>query len=494
MKLNKNNLNGLLLAGFSALLLTVASPGFDYGFIAWFALVPLFFAVGKKLLKPVYAGLVFGWIYYFFGISWLSYPLTDIGNAPLFITWIVTGIFALYLALYYGLTMWLFAHSRGSLVYVPLFFAASEFFRAIFLTGFPWLTLAQTQYLYPEILTINAFLGEHGLSLLIVLSNLLIYHGLKSKNYVRLALGSLLPVALFYLGAVTPDYEDEGLIKSRMIQTGIGQEEKWDQERVERVVNTVQRKLLDSEHKNYDLVVMPETAYPVFVQDDPILNFTLSAIGDETPLLTGVMRHEVINDRREFFNSAKLYAGDNSSTYDKVHLVPFGEYFPFAGLLKPIDDYFFHGAQDYAKGTDFSIFNLGKMRIAPLICYEGAFYKQLKAQTEKGANLVVLVSNDSWFGFSHGRYQHLAVDVMRSAEFGRWILRCTQSGISAYIDDRGRVVSTLGVSESGYLDHQAELISQRTFFSRFGYIWLALVALCVFGYTAVTHMRGYKKH
>lgn len=494
MKLDKNNIIGLLLAGFSALLLTLSSPGFDYGFGAWVSLVPLFFAVGKKLVKPLYAGLFFGWLYYFFGISWLSFPLTDIGNAPLFVTWIVTGVFALYLALFYGLTMWIFAHSRGSVVYVPLFFAAAEYFRGVFLTGFPWLTLAQTQYLYPEILSVTSILGEYGLSMLVILANLLIYHGLVKRNYPRLAFGVLVPALLFCGGLITPEPKADGTVKVRMIQTGVEQEEKWDKERTDRVVNTVQRMLLDSDPGSFDLLILPETAYPVFVQDDSILHFTLSAIGEDTPLVAGIMRYDKKEGGYDFFNSATLFAGDNSSVYDKVHLVPFGEYFPFSGLLKPIDDFFFQGAQDYAKGTDFSVFTVNNMKIAPLICYEGAFYKQLKTQTAKGANIVALVSNDSWFGFSHGRYQHLAVDVMRSAEFGRWILRCTQSGISAYIDAKGRIISTLGVSEAGYLDGEAELISKRTFFGRFGYLWLALAAACAFGYTTVKHLRGYNKY
>ncbi|MCD8490506.1 MAG: hypothetical protein LRY51_00620, partial [Geovibrio sp.] len=144
----KNLFHAAALLFSSVMLLTLASPGMDRGFLAWFALVPLFILAEKRYIRPFWAGLLFGEFYYFFGISWLSFPLTDIGSAPLFVSWIVTAVFAAYLGLYYGLTAYIFARSRGSLLLVPAVFAAGEFFRGIFLTGFPWLTLGQTQYLY----------------------------------------------------------------------------------------------------------------------------------------------------------------------------------------------------------------------------------------------------------------------------------------------------------------------------------------------------------
>jgi apolipoprotein N-acyltransferase len=128
-----------------------------------------------------------------------------------------------------------------------------------------------------------------------------------------------------------------------------------------------------------------------------------------------------------------------------------------------------------------------------MICYEGAFYKQLMAQTAAGANMVAIISNDSWFGFSHGRYQHLAVDVMRASEFGRWIARCTQSGISAFIDQKGRIKSVMGVGEKGYLDYEMNLLTKRTFFSLYGYTWLGVLLFISLSVTLIKRIRKYNK-
>ncbi|QAR32294.1 apolipoprotein N-acyltransferase [Geovibrio thiophilus] len=494
---NKADMNNLFHAAallfVSVMLLILASPGMDRGFLAWFALVPLFILAEKRYIRPFWAGLLFGEFYYFFGISWLSFPLTDIGSAPLFVSWIVTAVFAAYLGLYYGLTAYVFARSRGSLLFVPVVFAAGEFFRGIFLTGFPWLTLGQTQYLYPELLTVTSFFGEYGLSFLIVTGNLLVYHGIRGRRHILFAAGIFLPVLLYLAGSAMPEPESGGTAKVRMIQTGVAQEEKWDEERKERVISTVQQMLLGSGFKDFDLLVLPETAYPVLVQDDAIIDLTLSTIGEDTPVLIGVMRREENGDERKYYNSAALYAGQGSAVYDKVHLVPFGEYFPMSGLFKAIDDFFFNGAHDYSKGERLSVFDLGKMKIAPMICYEGAFYRQLAAQAAAGANMVVIISNDSWFGFSHGRYQHLAVDVMRAAEFGRWIARCTQSGISAYIDPKGRIKSVMGVGESGYLDYEVNLVQGRTFFGLYGYTWLGTLLFVSLSAALIKRIRRHNK-
>jgi apolipoprotein N-acyltransferase len=477
----------------SVMLLTLASPGFGRGFLAWFALVPLFILGEKRYIRPFWAGLLFGEFYYFFGISWLSFPLTDIGSAPLFVSWIVTAVFAAYLGLYYGLSMWVFARTRGSLLFVPVVFACGEYFRGVFLTGFPWLTLGQTQYLYPDVLTVTSLIGEYGLSFLIIAGNLLVYHGVRSKKHAMFAGGIFLPVVLYLAGSFMPEPVAEGAVKVRMVQTGVAQEEKWDENKKEQIISNVQQMVLDSGFKDYDLLVLPETAYPVMVQDDALIDLTLSTVGEDTPVLIGVMRREEQEDKRRYYNSAALYAGTGSAVYDKVHLVPFGEYFPLGRVFKSVDEYFFGGAQDYSKGDTFSVFDLDKMKIAPMICYEGAFYKQLMAQTAAGANMVAIISNDSWFGFSHGRYQHLAVDVMRASEFGRWIARCTQSGISAFIDQKGRIKSVMGVGEKGYLDHEMNLLTKRTFFSLYGYTWLGVLLFISLSVTLIKRIRKYNK-
>lgn len=475
--MSKNRFQAGVLVLASVLLLTLASPGFGRGFLAWFALVPLLMAVDKKYISAFSGGSLFGFFYYFYGISWLSFPITEIGGAPIIVSWVVTGFFALYLALYYGLTMLIFSKSKMYLLYVPVFFAFGEYLRGFFLSGFPWLTLAQTQYEYPNILKLLAFSGEYGLSFLIVLGNLLIFKGVRNKNHLLFAFGIFLPVSIYLLGLTLPKAEVVGEAKVRIIQTGVSQEDKWSQEKLENVVNAVQLKVLESEYQNYDLLVLPETAYPVLLDDAPVVNLTLRTIGEDTPIISGMIRREDTGLQYKYFNSAYMFSEEGLSIYDKVHLVPFGEYFPLGGIFSFIDDFFFNGASDYSKGKEFGVFKTGDMTIAPMICYEGAFYKQLMTQSRAGANLAVIISNDSWFGFSHGRYQHLAVDVMRSAEFKIWIARATQTGISAFIDENGGVVSALGVGETGYLDKRVKLIEAETLFSRFGYTWLIILGV-----------------
>jgi apolipoprotein N-acyltransferase len=484
----KKYLSSLALIFVSAAMLTLASPGFDRGFLAWFALVPLFIIVEKKFLNPVKAGILFGLVYYFINISWLAVPLSRLGEAPLIVSWIITASFAIYLGLYYAVTLYVFSRT-GSLTGVPLMFVLGEFLRGILFTGFPWLTLAQTQYRYPEILFVNSLGGEYLLSFLIVLGNLLVFRGIRQRGNLLFACGFFLPVALYLAGHAVPEQKADKTAEVRIIQTGIKQEDKWNPDLKDRIVSGVQLMLLESAKKDFDLVVMPETAYPLMVQDDPLVKLTLETLSEDTPILLGATRYAVEEGKRRYYNSAMLYKDGSAAVYDKVHLVPFGEYMPFGKVLKPLEKFFFAGGEDYSFGKSHGVFDSGEMRIAPMVCYEGAFFGQLDAQADAGANVIVIISNDSWFGFSNGRSQHLAVDVMRSAEFGLSMIRSAQSGISAFIDGRGRIISVLDVGEKGYLDHRVNLNPSVTVFHRYGYFWLFVLSA---GYAAVFYRKRKK--
>jgi len=461
-------------------LLTIASPGYNVWPLGYVALVPMLVAVQNNDVKPFLGGFIMGMFYYFYNMWWVTNAISHFGGFSLLISVPSLLFVAAYFALLMGVFTYLYKRFSGNIILIGSAFVCIEIVKGMALSGFPWLNLALTQTSFLPAVQLASVFGEYGVSFVLIIVNILIARAVVNKN-IKSAFVSAVIIAIFlgfgfYRLSSIKEYTDTK--KIRIAQTGVDQQDKWKIEKREEIVSSVNKLLRESSDKNIDLLVLPETSYPVFIQNYPEVIIPLQKASSVQPILIGAIRYEREDKKRKSYNSAVVFKnGVIEDTYDKIHLVPFGEYFPFKKWTRIFNEYFFKGADDFTRGTKQHIFDIGGMRIAPLICYEGAFTSLVGSHVAMGANLIVIVSNDSWFGGKLGMSQHLAVDVFRAVEFGRAIVRSTQSGISAFISPEGKIVKSIPVGVQDILDHDVPLTDKKTVYSRINFSWLLLFIL-----------------
>ncbi|WP_022851070.1 apolipoprotein N-acyltransferase [Limisalsivibrio acetivorans] len=468
----------LALAAVSAAMLTLAVPGHGRGFLAFFAFIPLFHILDHGYAGPLKTAVMFGTIFYATNLSWMTIPLSRFGHAPWVLSGLAVFLFALVLSLFYYFFTLAYSKMGHNALIPPLALALSELIRGWAFTGFPWLTLAQTQYSSYNMLSFAGLAGEYGLSFIIALVNLLVYRFIDGRRYQYLFYAVLTAGLVYgygyYMNQQTAETKKADV---RIVQPGYSQDIKWERSEKYNIYSLVSGMLRESADGDFDMIILPETAYPGFIQNDPEVDILLKTVGHDVPVITGAMRYEVVDGKRRYYNSALLFNEGKGDVYNKVHLVPFGEYFPLGDMFKPIEHYFFQGGEDFTPGSEVQVFDVNGIKVAPMICYEGAYSFQLRRQLKLGAEMVVILSNDSWFGGSAGRIQHLAVDVMRAAEYNRSVVRATQSGISAVILSDGRLADIMGIGKKGFIDAQVPVVQADTPFRTLGYLWMPLLAL-----------------
>jgi apolipoprotein N-acyltransferase len=271
-------------------------------------------------------------------------------------------------------------------------------------------------------------------------------------------------------------------VKVSLIQGNISQEAKWEpafqDETLERYLHLTSKAV---KQEKPDLVVWPETATPFYFLDDGALSARVIQEVEalKTPLLFGSPAVRTIRNRLKFYNRAYLLDehGRILGYYDKRHLVPFGEYVPLQKIL-----FFVHrlvdASGDFASGDHPVVMTLPPARLGVLICYEAIFPELSRELVKHGANLLVNITNDAWFGRTSAPYQHLSMAVLRTVELRVPLARCANTGISALIDSCGRILRETGLFEETSLTGSLTLGSGETFYCRHGE-WLAVSCLVV---------------
>jgi apolipoprotein N-acyltransferase len=263
----------------------------------------------------------------------------------------------------------------------------------------------------------------------------------------------------------------------RLVQPNAAQHEKWQRDKVQ-VFFDRQRAFSAAGGRVPDLVVWPETAVPVWLESAGATLEAVAASARGASVVLGIQRSE----GRRIYNSLAVVAPDGrvSEVYDKHHLVPFGEYMPFGDFLGKIGIYGLasNEGQGYSPGPGARLIDLGPLgRVLPLICYESVFARDLRAAPGR-AEMILLITNDAWFGKISGPYQHLAQGRLRSAEMGLPMVRVANTGISAMIDATGRVTASIPLGEAGWHDAALPPALPETVYARAGDApMLALYAL-----------------
>ena len=347
-----------------------------------------------------------------------------------------------------------------------LFFLSSELIRSEFFLNFPWGLISSMWINFPPSQALALF-GPYWLSGLTILSAFLL-----SRPWVGTSLGLIVIVAVYSFGYArlsTPTLERSNPINIRIVQPNIKQSEKWDLELASSFFQSYLEMSKSAGDLGIDLIIWPETAINFAIQNEKELR-NLIAKKLNVPLLLGARRFDKKN--KKLYNSAFLLAknGDILDVYDKIRLVPFGEYIPFGKLLSNLNIFGLatDGVIGFSSGVSTGSFKTDKLGVFKiLICYEAIFAEDSKGLYER-PNWLVNITNDAWFGSFSGPQQHLTLARMRAIEQGVPMVRSANTGISAIIGPYGRVSSKLNLGSRAYLDGLLPVALQPTLYSRLG--------------------------
>jgi len=412
-------------------------------------------------------------------LYWVFTPVHAHGNIP----WplalpcpILLGMYlGLYASVFTALVHWMRSRLPSPLLAITagLLWGSLEMAQGTLFTGFSWLTLSVAMAPWPLTIQGLAYVGEYWLSA--VFATCTVWLVLGKNDRLCLVLGLVFSTSLLLWGnlVLNSPLADAPHVRVSLIQGNIDQNQKWDQAYQEATVHEYIRLTRMELIPEPDLVVWPETAMPFYLQEDNALARQVRGFvrDHRIPLLTGTPRYDVNASSGDigYANSAFLLNpnGETVAFYDKEHLVPFGEYvplgkfFPFVNRLAP-------GDGEFIPGNNPNPLNWEELALGMLICYEVIFSKLSQERVQAGANLLVNISNDAWFGYSSAPRQHLHQAVLRAVEQGRFLVRSTNTGITAVIDPRGRRLETGTLFQKLTLTYSdVRLFQDLTFFHQY---------------------------
>ena len=489
--------------------------------LCWIAVAPLLLAVlrtrrgevavpetlARAPLIPARAGQAFllGWfsgvIYYAGSNYWVMYSMHVYGGLTTPLALGVLLLFCLYLGLQTGLFALLvalaarnapgsFAGVRRALIAAPFLWVAVEFCRTQVI-GFPWDLLGTAQVDNIPLTRLASVTGVYGLSLEIMLVNTAFAAAFLARRRARTLLfgAAVLAAAALQLSIFVepPPVPAQG--NARLVQQNLALDLDWKfdfyrQTLGELTASSGNPPAAESTGEpRPDLIVWPESPAP-FLATDPLLHEMLSHMATENQAhviagATGTNQPKPgVVEAQMIYNSAVLVAPDGrwAGRYDKVHLVPFGEYVPFKSLFT-FAQKLTREVGDFVPGSQHTVFDLGRYKVGTFICYESVFPGEVRHFANNGAQVFVNISNDGWFGPTAAPFQHLNQARMRAIENQRWILRATNTGITAVIDPFGRVVEQAPRGVRTTLDAPFGVVTQTTFYTRHGdwFPWLCVI-------------------
>jgi apolipoprotein N-acyltransferase len=504
-----------LLALASGIMLSAAFPALDLEPLAWVGLVPVL--VASRGLGPRAAfgvGWLAGTVFYLATCYWVAYTITRYTAMPLPLAVGVLVLMCAALACYHGAFLagvrWFEGRGLPALWLAPPLWVTLEWLRGWFFIGFPWAALGYSQYRYRDLVQMVEITGVYGLSALVVLFNVVVAevvprHRVRTRQVMpALIVLTVLVVAAPLLGrwrasslAARPP---AGTLRVAVIQGNIEQDHKWDpayQGETLARYRTLTAAAAAAEPKP-DLVVWPETATPFFFQQAGALRDDLLELARThgvwllfgSPAFHQDGRTGALNE----LNRAYLVSPDGRevATYDKMQLVPFGEYVPFQSTVLFFVSQVVEAVGTVIPGVTPTVFALPQARFGTLICYEGIFPALTRRFVAGGADFLVNVTNDAWYGHTSAPYQHLAQATLRAVENRAPLVRAANTGISAVVDVDGRLRWQSPLFESLWHVEEIAWPGVRTFYSRFGdvFVWsCALATLAAFGYGALRRWR-----
>ncbi len=432
-------------------------------------------------------GFVFGLGFFGAGVSWVYVSLHDYGAMPAPLAAAATFLFCLFLSLFPAAVGFLQYMSRTKWIIkatllLPALWVAMEWMRGWIFTGFPWLAMGYAQAPYSPLAGFAPVLGVYGVSLLTAVSAGLlvcVLSGKTSAGHRSRALWAVLLITLwgggFALKQVVWTQPVGEPVSVSLLQGNISQDLKWREDRTISTLNSYRNMVLSS---NSRLIILPETALPLFYHNVPrsyLDELAEHASANKGDLLIGLPEYE--GDKREaYYNSVLSFGSAKTQTYRKSHLVPFGEYVPLKWFFGWIIDSLHIPLTDFSRGDKFQQpMNVAGQRVAVNVCYEDVFGEEIIRQLP-AATMLVNVSNDAWFGDSVAPHQHLQISQMRALETGRYMLRATNTGVTAIVNERGVVEQRLPEFVEGMLNGRVQGFVGETPYIKWGN-WVVLLMM-----------------
>ena len=445
MKIDK-----LILPIVSGLLLGLAYPPFNFGFLAWIAFIPLFYSISKekkisqKLLFTFIACLVSNLII----LNWMG---LNSGTSA-----VISIISYLALSLYLTL-FWMafiisihFIPKKMELILIPfswIFFV--EFLRNIGPLAGPWMNLSLTQSGYIRIIQL-ASIETHTISFFVILFNLILYKYFVDKKTIFLRYFILILFSILLFGSYNVSHQNNRLIETS-VNISIGQpsifpDEKWNPNLRLRNLAIMDSLLTKSLEDDADVIVWPEVAVTSFLANNAYDRIRYQEKLSDTYLITGIPERKYIDEKNESFNSSIILKPDGSfDTYQKIFLVPFAEYVPFfkswINKMNQFDD-----IGSFTPGSDYKVFDIKDFKASILICYDSSSPQIVKKMVNNGAEILFIITNDSYVG-QFMPYQHFQLARLRAVEQRVPVVQSANTGISGIILPSGKIVYSSKLNE-----------------------------------------------
>lgn len=476
----------------SGALLVLSFPSFDYYPLAWVAFVPLIISLWTKDAGQTFTGgYMFGLTYFFGTLYWIYHSINHFGGVPFLASLCIVVLLCLYLSIYPAIFCFLFAQmikktKLPALLIAPVFWVVLEFARSYALTGFPWSSIGYSQYKFLHIIQLADITGVYGISFLVLMVNGAIADAFLLRK--RTQQMPLFPISftvvglslVFIIFSVSLGYghwrlgqqRSGHLVNVSVIQGNIEQDKKWEPAYQNEVLETYFTLSKKAAETSPQLIIWPETAIPFMFDYDKSNTEKLVAFeqGLGADLLFGSVRvQEQSRGKTLLTNSAVLLdkEGKNIYEYDKIHLVPFGEYVPLRSVLFFVDK-LVAGIGDYVPGEEYTRAETDFGSFGTMICYEIIFPGLVRKFFADGGDFIVTITNDAWFGKTAGPYQHFSMAVFRAIENRKPVIRAANTGISGVIDSSGRVLAETPLFQRLVLSGQVKTDRTMTLYTKYG--------------------------
>ena len=514
----------IVLAATTGILLPYCFPRYDLGLLAWVALIPLHIALDglSRRRQAFWLGWLAGIICSTGIMSWVVTAMNTYGKVPLVFSYGIMLLLTAYLGLYVGIysagVVWFrMLMPRYGLFAAPCLWVTLELLRTYVLSGLPWSLLGYSQYRQLDVIQIADHLGVYGVSFLIVLSNVALaelylwlmplFRGFRPARLPwELVTTAAMLVSLSWaystslIASETMEHS-KATLQVGVVQPNIDQAVKWDQAFREETLRRYDH-LTESFGYGVDLVVWPEAATPFIYEREPVYQLQLVAMANRAsaPLLFGSPAVRFDQERKPFLlNSAYLLSPDGEllGRYDKQHLVPFGEYIPLKSSLLFFLEKMVEGIGDFQAGPGPTILSFQlkesdgvaparRVKFGVVICYEVIFPDLVRRIAGSGAEFLVTITNDAWFGDSSAPAQHFSMVVLRSVENHLAFARAANTGISGFIDPFGRIIVASPTFTQTALQAEIPVRQTKTFYSRHGDVFaygcmLISLLFCLYG-------------
>lgn len=463
------------LSPFAGILLTFAFAPFNYWLAGFVAVLFVFYCWAEISANRAFLrGFLFGLGYFGSGISWVYVSVHDYGGAPMIGAVLLTIFCALFWAIFPALTAYLiikasqFKNLGRNILVMPTIWILIEYFRGYWLlNGFPWLQVgyAQMDNWLAGYIPLG---GGYGAGFLFLVTAAVVAKILQNK---RIEWNKLIIVAglwsMGYLAGEIDWVKPAGQsIKATLIQGNVAQDKKWMPEY--RIKTLLDYEKLTEQHWDSDVIVWPETAIPAFyhqVQEFYLAPLARKARSTNTDLIVSMPAKG--ETPKENYNMV-VTLGTNPGEYKKMHLLPFGEYLPLQPLSGFVLDLLGVNLGNFLPGDESQpLMTAGGYQFATSICYEDAFASVFLNKLPEAAYLIN-VTNDAWFGDSLEPHQHMQIARMRSIESGRYLLRATNTGITAIVNEKGDIINQAPMFEQTTISEYIVPMQGRTPFSYIG--------------------------